>query len=48
MTDVENILNNDAFFEDVADTPEEGTEQHKKRECLKIVLGRGKRHLLGS
>ena len=30
MTDVGNILNNDEFFGDIVDTPEEGTEQHKK------------------
>ena len=42
ITDVENILNNDEFFGDVVDTPKEGIEQHKKRECLKSVLDKGK------
>ena len=31
MADVENILNNDEFFADTADTPEDGVEQHKKQ-----------------
>ena len=35
MADVENILTNDDFFGDTVDTPKEGTEQHRKRECLK-------------
>ena len=30
MTDVGNILNNDEFFGDIVNTPEESTEQHKK------------------
>ena len=37
MADVENMLNNDDFFGDTADTPKEGIEQHRKRECLKLV-----------
>ena len=47
MTDVENVFDND-FFGDVVDTPKEGIEQHKKRECLKSVIDKGKVHLLGS
>ena len=35
MTDVESILNDDEFFGDSVDTPKEGIEQHKKRECHK-------------
>ena len=35
MADVGDILNDDDFFGDVVDTPKEGIEQHKKRECLK-------------
>ena len=35
MADVENILNDDDFFGDSVDTPKEGIEQHKKRECHK-------------
>ena len=38
MGDVENILNDDKFFGDIVDTPKEGIEQHKKRECLKSVI----------
>ena len=46
--DVGNILIDDDFFGDIVDTPKEGTEQHKKQECLKSVIGRGRAHLLGS
>ena len=42
MTDAENILNDDEFFGDIVDTPKEGIEQHKKRECLKSAIDRGK------
>ena len=42
MGDIENILTNDEFFGDIVDTPKEGIEQHKKRECLKSVIDRGK------
>ena len=47
MVDVENTLNDDEFFGDTADTPKEGIEQHRKRECLKGVIGKGKVYLLG-
>ena len=40
-------LSDDDFFGHTADTPMEGIEKHRKRECLKIVLGRGKTYLLG-
>ena len=40
-------LSNDEFFGDIVDKPKEGIEQHRKRECLKSVIGRGKAHLLG-
>ena len=33
MADIEKILNDNEFFGDTADTPKEGIEQHKKREC---------------
>ena len=46
MADVGNILNHDDFFGDFVNTPKEGTKQHKKRECLKSVIGRGKGYLL--
>ena len=42
MADFENILNNDNFFGDTVDTPKEGIEQHRKRECLKGELSKGK------
>ena len=41
MGDVENILNDDEFFEDTVDTPKEGIEQHKKQDCLKSVIDKG-------
>ena len=47
MADVGDILNDDEFFGDVVDTSKEVIEQHKKRECLKSVIGKGKGHLLG-
>ena len=47
MDGVENILNDDKFFGDIVDTPKEGIEQHKKRECLNSVIDKGKAHLLG-
>ena len=36
------------FWWDIVDTPKEGTEQHRKQECLKTVIGKGKAYLLGS
>ena len=47
MAIVGDILNDNEFFGDVVDTPKEGIEQHKKRECLKSVIDKGKAHLLG-
>ena len=46
MADVENILNDDMFFWDIVDTPKEGIDQHRKRECLKGVIDKGKAYLL--
>ena len=40
------ILNDDDFFGDTVDTPKEGIEQYKKRECLKGVISNGKSYLL--
>ena len=48
MADVENILNDDDFFGDTVDTPKEGIEQHRKRECLKSVISKGEAYLSGS
>ena len=45
MADVGDILNDD--FGNVVDTAKEGIEQHKKQECLKSVIDKGKAHLLG-
>ena len=47
MAGVGDIFDDD-FFGDVVDTPKEGIEQHKKRECLKSAIGKGNGHLLGS
>ena len=47
MDDVGNILNDDDFFRDIADTLKEGIEQYEKRECLKSAINKGKAHLLG-
>ena len=47
MTDVGDILNDGDFFGNIVDTPKEGIEQHKKRECLKSVIDKGKTHFLG-
>ena len=46
MTDVGDKFDDD-IFGDIADTPKEGTDQHKKREGLKGVTDKGKGHLLG-
>ena len=49
MTDVKDILNDDDFLlGDVVDTPKEVIEQHKKRECLKGDIDKGKGYLLES
>ena len=42
MASVGDILNDDEFFGDVADTPKEGIEQHKKREELNSIIDKGK------
>ena len=42
MTDVGDIIKDNEFFWDIADTPKEGSEQPKKWECLKSVIDRGK------
>ena len=45
MSDVGDIFDDD-FFGNIVDTPKEGIEQHKKRECLKNFIGKGKGYLL--
>ena len=47
MADIGKILNNDDFFGDVVDTPKEDIEKHKKQECLKCLIDKGKSHLFG-
>ena len=42
MADVENTLNDEEFFGDTVDTPKEGVEQHRKGECLKGAISKGK------
>ena len=46
MIEVKSILNDDEFFGDTVDTPKEGVEQHRKRECLKGAISKGKAYLL--
>ena len=41
MANVGDVLNDDDFF-DVVDTPNKGTDQHKKREELKSITDKGK------
>ena len=36
-----------SFFGDTVETPKEGAEQHRKRECLKGAISKGKMYLLG-
>ena len=40
-------INDNEFYRDFVDTPEENTEQQRKRERLKDVISMGKVHLLG-
>ena len=42
MADVENMLNDDDFLADTVDTQKEGVEQHRKPECLKSAISKGK------
>ena len=42
MADAEKILNNEEYFGDTVDTPKEGVEQHRKRECLKCAISKSK------
>ena len=44
MANVGDILNDDEFFGDIVDTPKKSIEQHKKQECLKSDIGKGKAH----
>ena len=46
MTDVGDIFD-DNFFGDIVDKLKDSFEQHKKQECLKSVIDKGKGHLLG-
>ena len=47
MADIENILNDLGLFGDTVDTPKEGIEQNRKRECLKSIISKGNTYLLG-
>ena len=42
MADVGDILNDNEFFGDVVNTPNEGIEQDKKREKLKSAMDKGR------
>lgn len=48
ISDVENIVKNDEFFANTTYTPKEGIEQHRKQECLLVVVSKAKAYLLGS
>ena len=37
---VEKTLNDVEFFADIADTPKEDVEQHRKQECLKQAISK--------
>ena len=37
-----NKLNDDEFFADSIDTPEEGVEHHRRLVCLKVAISKGK------
>ena len=37
-----NMLNDDEFFSDCTDTPDEGMKQDRKLECLKVAINKGK------
>ena len=47
MANVGDILSNNDFFGDVADTPKEKIEQHKNQKELKSVIDKDNAHLLG-
>ena len=47
IADIENILNDDDFFTDIADTPKQGIEQHRKWKYLKSFISKDKAYLLG-
>ena len=49
MADAEKVLNDGmkSFSDNTVDTPEKGVEQHKKRDCLKCSISKGKAYLLG-
>ena len=42
VADVEYILNDGEFFGDTVETPKEGVEQHRKRECLNVAISKDK------
>ena len=47
IADVANTLDTDEFFEDTVDTQKERVDQHRKQECLKGAISKGKAYLLG-
>ena len=47
MANVGDILSNNDFFGDVADTPKAKIEQHKNQKELKSVIDKDNAHLLG-
>ena len=46
MADVEDIFDDNDFFGGVVHTPNEGIDQHKKREDLKKIIDKGQGTLI--
>ena len=46
IPDVEDVLNEEAFFGDSFDAPIDGIKQHRKLKCLKGTISKGKTYLL--
>ena len=46
MAYVEDIFDDNDFFVGVVDTPNEGIDQHKKREDLKKIIDKGQGTLI--
>ena len=42
MSVEKNMLNDDEFFSDCTDTPDEGMKQDRKLECLKVAINKGR------
>ena len=47
LLEILDVLKDDECFWDTVDLPKASTEHHKKGECLKSVIRKGKAYLLG-